>query len=1051
MDGERENPAPLARLPGADDQPWQDWSPELETAYLQHLAGVERLEDATSLQLVVNTATGGSISHLGSVLPNLHELNLNGSSLDSLRDLGTGFRLLQVLWVSRCGLRGLDGLNGLPALRELYAAYNDIADLSPVDACAFLEVLDLECNCVADPEAVLYLAACPNLQTLTLTGNPAAEVEGYRRAVCGELPALLSLDDEAVTRSDRGLAEEPASEPGSARRSLESLHGEGSEGQPSQAGEAAAPSPRLPGREVVGGASAGPRPGTASARPPTASPLPMAPLKAAAAALHEALTTVPDDDASTPTRSAAARRGPGAQPDPDLDVDALLLPPASSSTPTAASAAASAASAPFSPASAAHHAPLTAPTITASVIASVPTANAPPEEPPDAEEVAMVVAGIKHARVGVDSREFREIEMNLLVATADGTDVHLESRPGTAVLLPASTSTWMRTLRSSREGSLAQLRASAAAAAGRGGGAGSVSGSSHSGSPGSSRPQSSQVPPRSPGMPPRSPGLPPRSPGPQDRWAQPVPAPASQPWGAGSGVGASGWGMSQSFGATAGSGLAPWRPGTALHTGPSGGAPDSPGFRRPNSGDRASTANAAARPFSARPGTASSFSVRIGTAGSTGPPATASTGLYWAKNRIESAAAAAAGGGGAHPSGSRATAAAAVAEGVGAATDGASVGSKLTQGSGAAFGGSLAKDLRKWKGAAARSSTSASGDADHPGTSANGAGGPAPDGAASHGRGNGNGLSMTLLRGGQLDPKALLEELKRWKLETADKVLFVDPDEAAAEDLDQPSWAGISTNGGRAADILTIGGSGDGAGEMEAAAHAAEALGSPMVPSSPLQPARLPPRVAAENRRKMVLAKVVRDIAADTVGESDEGPICISEIIKMRPVHVPPGLRDSVSKAAPGPGGPGAAHSWAAAGADGGLQVGTPDRLSIGSPPAQASHTAHHPHHHASQRPSSGRSGCSSSGQSDLGFGAMSISSRPESREEHAPSTSGGGLAPAHSASLGRTRSEKRAPGLPPGPSAPGPGQYRVASVAGEMDVRSSNPQPVTRWEHEEG
>ncbi len=36
---------------------------------------------------------------------------------------------LRVLWVSRCGLTSLDGASGFPALRELYAAFNDVADL----------------------------------------------------------------------------------------------------------------------------------------------------------------------------------------------------------------------------------------------------------------------------------------------------------------------------------------------------------------------------------------------------------------------------------------------------------------------------------------------------------------------------------------------------------------------------------------------------------------------------------------------------------------------------------------------------------------------------------------------------------------------------------------------------------------------------------------------------------------------------------------------------------------------------------------------------------
>lgn len=47
------------------------------------------------LQVVVNTYNN-SISHLGGKLSRLQELNLNGSVMESVRDLGTGFQLLQV-------------------------------------------------------------------------------------------------------------------------------------------------------------------------------------------------------------------------------------------------------------------------------------------------------------------------------------------------------------------------------------------------------------------------------------------------------------------------------------------------------------------------------------------------------------------------------------------------------------------------------------------------------------------------------------------------------------------------------------------------------------------------------------------------------------------------------------------------------------------------------------------------------------------------------------------------------------------------------------------
>ncbi|KXZ55146.1 hypothetical protein GPECTOR_3g296 [Gonium pectorale] len=621
MEYDRENPSPLARFPGAVDAQWHDWTPELETAYLQQLAGVDQLEDAASLQLVVNTSTGGSIAHLGGTLPNLLELNLNGSVLDSLRDLGTGFRLLQVLWVSRCGLKGLDGLNGLPALRELYAAYNDITDLQPVDACQHLEVLDVECNCIADPDCVLYLTPCAQLQTLTLAGNPAAGQPGYRRIVCAALPSLHYLDDQPVSPADR--AGPPPS------------HANGSSSGATSLADSS----------------------------PHAEPLPPPPLKVAAAAI------------------AAASRPSAADPlaHADTHIGGTPIP-------------------------------------------------APSE--PDAEEVALVVAGIKHARVGLDSHEFREIEMNLLVATADGTDVQLDVRPGTSILLPASAGT-------------------------------------------------------------------------------------------------------------------------------------------------------------ARPGTAASFSARIGTSASTGAaaPILATAGLYWAKNRIEGGSGGGGGGpgpgGDGHGGGAGGTA-------PGSRTDGnAAVGSKLTQGSDTAFGGSLARDLRKWKVAAVRADTAADG-----GGARGGGGGHANGNAGAAVLGGGSGLSLTLLRGGQLDPKALLEELKRWKLETADKVLYVDPDEAASASADWPGLEGLDRDPLSAgADVLRLSNghdpvSGDMSGMGLALMEPLAEPASPGVPSSPLTPARPPAGAAAAGRRKMVLAKVLRDIAADSVGSSGGS---ISEILAgLRPVKAGP-------------------------------------------------------------------------------------------------------------------------------------------------------------------
>lgn len=75
------------------------------------------------------------LQHINIHLPQLMDLNLEGSVLSSLRDLGCGLNNLKILRVSRCGLTSLDGLFGLQSLEELYAPNNTIEDLSP---CTFL-------------------------------------------------------------------------------------------------------------------------------------------------------------------------------------------------------------------------------------------------------------------------------------------------------------------------------------------------------------------------------------------------------------------------------------------------------------------------------------------------------------------------------------------------------------------------------------------------------------------------------------------------------------------------------------------------------------------------------------------------------------------------------------------------------------------------------------------------------------------------------------------------------------------------------------------------
>lgn len=136
-----------------------------------------------------------ALAHTGLRLPNLSQLKLNNSNIPTVRDLGTSFTKLTVLWLSRCNVVEVDGISAFPSLKELYVAFNEVKDLSAVCSCDSLEVLDLEGNSVEDISEVYFLGSCLALSALTLEGNPVQGVKGYRRLILEALPDLKTLDD----------------------------------------------------------------------------------------------------------------------------------------------------------------------------------------------------------------------------------------------------------------------------------------------------------------------------------------------------------------------------------------------------------------------------------------------------------------------------------------------------------------------------------------------------------------------------------------------------------------------------------------------------------------------------------------------------------------------------------------------------------------------------------------------------------------------------------------------------------------------------------------
>eukprot|EP00966_Prymnesium_polylepis_P248608 5748052-Prymnesium_polylepis.1 len=166
---------------------------------LHSLAGSTDLSTVNFLQMAVDSEYV-PLGTLGERLPVLEQLKLNGSSIPSIRFLGTSLSKLRVLWICRCGLSGLEGLSALPELQELYVAFNEVSALSCITEAERLEILDLEANAIADMEQVEWVSLVPTLQEVTLRGNPVCDSsDTFRADAIALLPNVQLLDDQPTS------------------------------------------------------------------------------------------------------------------------------------------------------------------------------------------------------------------------------------------------------------------------------------------------------------------------------------------------------------------------------------------------------------------------------------------------------------------------------------------------------------------------------------------------------------------------------------------------------------------------------------------------------------------------------------------------------------------------------------------------------------------------------------------------------------------------------------------------------------------------------------
>lgn len=165
--------------------------------FLRRHTGKTDLEEVDFLEMQVDTVSGAQQAEcLGQFMPNLQQMRLNESAICTIRDLGTNYKHLRVLWLNRSALQDLGGITVMPALEELYISFNDVRDLSPLYAHDSLQVLDVEGNMIEDFEEVENLQTLASLRELTINSNPVCKSNSFSRdAVLNALPQLEVLDD----------------------------------------------------------------------------------------------------------------------------------------------------------------------------------------------------------------------------------------------------------------------------------------------------------------------------------------------------------------------------------------------------------------------------------------------------------------------------------------------------------------------------------------------------------------------------------------------------------------------------------------------------------------------------------------------------------------------------------------------------------------------------------------------------------------------------------------------------------------------------------------
>lgn len=187
---------------------------------LRLITGFDDLTAISALTLVVaddDSCESGiqkwsiqSFSIVPTLIPHLQRLTISGSSIPRMKDLGAfhKFDRLRILYANNCKTSSLEGIHFAHQLAELYAAFNRIESLLPLNALYNLEIVDVEGNALRSWEDVeCGLKNCSDLVSLTVSGNPIGQHRPPASLMefCPQLGIITELGDDPDITKELGL------------------------------------------------------------------------------------------------------------------------------------------------------------------------------------------------------------------------------------------------------------------------------------------------------------------------------------------------------------------------------------------------------------------------------------------------------------------------------------------------------------------------------------------------------------------------------------------------------------------------------------------------------------------------------------------------------------------------------------------------------------------------------------------------------------------------------------------------------------------------------